>query len=261
MKVWLLLFLPVIAFSQVIPSRLLPKVQEARDKKDPLVLAERFYGLPYASHALSKQNPEKFVVDFTGFDCVTFVENVWSLYRSKGIDSLFLQELTQIRYRKTPISFENRNHYLSATLDQMEDKGLFKQVIPFKYLKLVDKKVEFLSHYLAPKKYVIVVDSIIATEASIGPITYVPSAQFAAVSSFVRTGDLIAFVSKRKDLDYQHIGFVREMGGQFYLVHASQDRRKVCQSVESISVYLKNHPSMIGFNVFRPEYEPQSLRF
>mgnify|MGYP000402616506 FL=1 len=245
-----------IGFSQVIPVPLKDKIKEARLQKDPLLLANQFTGLPYASHALSKENPEKFVVDFSGFDCVTFVENIWSLYRSKGIDSLFLQELTQIRYRKTPISFENRNHYLSATLDQMEDKGLFKQVIPSKYLKLADKKVEFLSHYLAPKKYMILVDSIMATEASLGPITYVPSAQFAAVSSFVRTGDLIAFVSKRKDLDYQHVGFVREMGGQYYLLHASQDRRKVCQSVESISVYLKNHLSMIGFNVFRPEYEP-----
>ena len=254
MKVWLLLFLPVIAFSQVIPSRLLPKVQEARDKKDPLVLAERFYGLPYASHALSKQNPEKFVVDFTGFDCVTFVENVWSLYRSKGIDSLFLQELTHIRYRRTPISFENRNHYLSATLNQMEDKGLFKQVIPAKYLKLAVKKVEFLSHYLAPKNYLITIDSIKAAEASLGPLSYVPSAQFNAISSFIQSGDLIAFVSKRKDLDYQHVGLVREQGGQFFLVHASQDRKQVCQSVESISVYLKNHTSMIGFNVFRPDY-------
>jgi hypothetical protein len=256
MKIVFFLLFSFIAFSQVIPGPLKDKIKEARLQKDPLLIAKHFSGLPYTSHALSKENPEKLVVDFSGFDCVTFVENSWSLYRSKGIDSLFLQELTLIRYRKTPISFENRNHYLSSTLDQMEDKGLFKQVIPLKYLKLADKKVEFLSHYLAPKKYVIVVDSIKATEISLGPITYVPSAQFAAVSSFVRTGDLIAFVSKRKDLDYQHVGFVREMGGKFYLVHASQDRRKVCQSVESISVYLKNHPSMIGFNVFRPEYEP-----
>jgi hypothetical protein len=256
MKIFFFLLFSFIGFSQVIPRLLRDKIKEARLQKDPLLIAKHFSGLPYASNALSRENPEKLVVDFSGFDCVTFVENSWSLYRSKGIDSIFLQELTQIRYRKTPISFENRNHYLSATLTQMEDKGLFKQVIPSKYLKLADKKVEFLSHYLAPKKYMIVVDSIKATEASLGPITYVPSTQFAAVSSFVRTGDLIAFVSKRKDLDYQHVGFVREMGGQFYLVHASQDRRKVCQSVESISVYLKNHPSMIGFNVFRPEYEP-----
>ena len=256
MKIIFFLLFSFAGFSQVIPGPLKDKIKEARLQKDPLLIATQFTGLPYASHALSKENPEKFVVDFSGFDCVTFIENIWSLYRSKGVDSLFLQELTQIRYRKTPISFENRNHYLSATLNQMEDKGLFKQVIPTSYLKLAVKKVEFLSHYLAPKKYVIVVDSIKAAEASLGPITYVPSAQFAAVSSFVRTGDLIAFVSKRKDLDYQHVGFVREMGGQFYLVHASQDRRKVCQSVESISVYLKNHPSMIGFNVFRPEYEP-----
>ncbi|MFM1933597.1 MAG: hypothetical protein RL360_477 [Bacteroidota bacterium] len=256
MKIVFFLLFSFIGFSQVIPGPLKDKIKEARLQKDPLLLAKHFSGLPYTSHALSKENPEKLVVDFSGFDCVTFVENSWSLYRSKGIDSLFLQELTRIRYRKTPISFENRNHYLSATLDQMEDKGLFKQVIPLKFLKLAAKKVDFLSHYLAPKKYMILVDSIKVAEANLGPLTYVPSNLFSTISSFVRSGDLIAFVSKRKDLDYQHVGFVREMGGQFYLVHASQDRRKVCQSVESISVYLKNHPSMIGFNVFRPEYEP-----
>jgi hypothetical protein len=253
--VFFLLF-SFIGFSQVIPGQLRDKIKESRLQKDPLFLAKQFNGLPYASHALSKENPEKFVVDFSSFDCVTFVENIWSLYRSKGIDSLFLQELTQIRYRKTPISFENRNHYLSATLTQMEEKGLFKQVIPSNYLKLAEKKVEFLSHYLAPKNYLIAIDSIKAYEALLGPLTYVPSAQFSTISSFIRSGDLIAFVSKRKDLDYQHVGFVSEIGGQFYLVHASQDRRKVCQSVESISVYLKNRPSMIGFNVFRPKYEP-----
>jgi phage terminase large subunit-like protein len=91
-------------------------------------------------------------------------------------------------------------------------------------------------------------------EKDLGPMTYVSSASFSKVSSFLQSGDVIAFVSKRKDLDYQHVGFIRHLNGQYYLVHASQDRRKVCQSVESISVYLKNHPSMIGFNVFRPEY-------
>ena len=255
MKIVFFLFFSFLGFSQVIPGPLRDKIKEARQQKDPLLIAKQFNGLPYASHALSKENPEKFVVDFSGFDCVTFVENIWSLYRSKGIDSLFLQELTQIRYRKTPITFENRNHYLSATLNQMEDKGLFMQVIPSKYLRFADKKVEFLSHYLAPKNYLITIDSIKVSEANLGPLTYVPSAQFSTISSFIRSGDLIAFVSKRKDLDYQHVGFVRVLGGQFYLVHASQDRRKVCQSVESISVYLKNHPSMIGFNVFRPKYE------
>ena len=254
MKIVFLLLFSFVGFSQVIPMPLREKIKEARLQNDPLFLAKQFTGLPYASHALSKENPEKFVVDFSGFDCVTFVENIWSLYRSKGIDSLFLQELTQIRYRRTPISFENRNHYLSATLDQMEDKGLFKQVIPAKYLKLAVKKVEFLSHYLAPKNYLITIDSIKTTEANLGPLTYVPSSQFSTISSFIQSGDLIAFVSKRKDLDYQHVGLVREQGGQFFLVHASQDRKQVCQSVESISVYLKNHPSMIGFNVFRPEY-------
>ena len=136
----------------------------------------------------------------------------------------------------------------------MEDKGLFKQVIPPEFRLLAVKKVEFLSQFLAPKKGMIELTAIQLMENSLGPITYVPSASFSQVSSYLQSGDVIAFVSKRKDLDYQHVGFIRQQMGQYYLVHASQDRRKVCQSVESISVYLKNHPSMIGFNVFRPEY-------
>jgi hypothetical protein len=254
MKIWIFLLFPFFAFSQVIPSAVLPRIQVAREKHDPLLIAEHFYRLPYASHALSKENPEKFVVDFSGFDCVTFVENVWSLYRSKGIDSTFLRELEQIRYARKPISYENRNHYLSATFLQMEDKGLFKQVIPSSFRILAVKKVDFLSQFLAPKKGMIELSAIQLMENSLGPITYVPSASFSQVSSYLQSSDVIAFVSKRKDLDYQHVGFIRQQKGQYYLVHASQDRRKVCQSVESISVYLKNHPSMIGFNVFRPEY-------
>ena len=256
MKVWVFLLFPFIAFSQVIPSAVLPRIQAAREKRNPLLIAEQFYGLPYYSHALSKENPEKFVVDFSGFDCVTFVENVWSLYRSRGIDSTFLRELEQIRYARKPISFENRNHYLSATFLQMENKGLFKQVIPASFRILAVKKVDFLSQFLAPKKGMIELSAIQLMEKSLGPITYVPSASFSQVSSYLQSGDVIAFVSKRKDLDYQHVGFICQQKGQYYLVHASQDRRIVCQSVESISVYLKNHPSMIGFNVFRPEYEP-----
>lgn len=254
MKVWVFLLFPFIAFSQVIPSAVLPRIQAAREKRNPLLIAEQFYGLPYTSHALSKENPEKFVVYFSGFDCVTFVENVWSLYRSKGVDSTFLRELERIRYARKPISYENRNHYLSATFLQMEDKGLFKQVIPSYFRVLAVKKVEFLSQFLAPKKWIIVLPDIQRMEKDLGSMTYVPSASFSKVSSFLQSGDVIAFVSKRKDLDYQHVGFIRQQKGQYYLVHASQDRRKVCQSVESISVYLKNHPSMIGFNVFRPEY-------
>ena len=179
---------------------------------------------------------------------------MWSLYRSKGNDSTFLRELEQIRYARKPISFENRNHYLSATFLQMEEKGLFKQVIPSSFSVLAVKKVDFLSQFLAPQKWMIVLPAIQKMENDLGPLTYIPSASFFQVSSYLQSGDVIAFVSKRKDLDYQHIGFIRQQKGQYYLVHASQDRRKVCQSVESISVYLKNHPSMIGFNVFRPEY-------
>lgn len=255
MKIWILLLLPFLSLAQVIPSALQKEVQEAYRLHDPLSLAKEFYGLPYVSHALSKENPEKFVVDFSGFDCVTFVENVWSLYRSKGIDSVFLQELEQIRYVRKPISYETRNHYLSATFFQMEDRGLFKQVIPPAYRVLAVKKVEFLSHYLAPKNLLITIPTIQLMEKNLAPITYVPSSHYSQITSYLKTGDIIAFVSKRKDLDYQHVGFVREIKGNFYLVHASQDRKQVCQSVESISVYLKNHPNMIGFNVFRPEYE------
>ena len=254
MKFWVFLLFPFFGISQVIPPKVNLAIQAAHKQHNPLVIADQFYGLPYASHALSKGNPETFVIDFSGFDCVTFVENVWSLYRSNGIDSTFLRELELIRYARKPISFENRNHYLSAMFAQMEDKGLFKQVIPPAYRVLAVKKVDFLSQFLAPKKWLVVLPAIQQMEEDLAPMTYIPSAKFSTIVTYLQNGDIIAFVSKRKDLDYQHVGFVREFKGEFHLVHASQDRKQVCQSVESISVYLKNHPSMIGFNVFRPEY-------
>ena len=64
MKIWIFLLIPFLSLAQVIPSTLQKKVQEANSLHDPLFIAEQFYGLPYASHALSKENPEKFVVDF-----------------------------------------------------------------------------------------------------------------------------------------------------------------------------------------------------
>jgi hypothetical protein len=255
MKFWILVLFPLLCFAQIIPPALQTKIQDANLKHEPLLIATSFKGLPYKAHALSKENPEKFVVEFGGFDCVTFVENVWSLYRSKGVDSIFLTELKQIRYGQMPISFENRNHYLSATFAQMEDKGLFKPVIPASFLILANKNLDYLSNFLVPKNLLITIPAIQSMEKNLGPLTYVPRTNFSLIMSYLKSGDIIAFVSKRKDLDYQHVGFVREVKGNYYLVHASQDRMQVCQSVESISVYLKNHPNMLGFNVFRPEYE------
>ena len=112
MKLLIFVLFPLLSFAQIIPQALQTKIQDANLKHEPLLIANSFKGLPYTAHALSKENPEKFVVEFGGFDCVTFVENVWSLYRSKGVDSIFLTELKQIRYVQMPISYENRNHLL-----------------------------------------------------------------------------------------------------------------------------------------------------
>ncbi len=54
MKVWVFFLFPFISFSQVIPSAVLPRIQAAREKRNPLLIAEQFYGLPYTSDALSK---------------------------------------------------------------------------------------------------------------------------------------------------------------------------------------------------------------
>jgi hypothetical protein len=70
----------------------------------------------------------------------------------------------------------------------------------------------------------------------------------------IQEGDLIGLVGKKDHLDFLHTAIAIKKGSQVYLLHASQERKKVVISDQTLTDYLKSHHQFIGISVFRPKF-------
>ena len=92
-------------------------------------IAKQFLGEPYKSHSLEVGDEENLVVDLTGFDCLTFVETVLSLYRANGDKDNYVNFLSELRYRNGVINgYTSRLHYFSEWIKQAEEDNLIENV-------------------------------------------------------------------------------------------------------------------------------------
>lgn len=221
-----------------------------------MILAEYFLGKPYIAFALSPENPERVYISLEDFDCVTFIENVMSLYASKGQDSLYKKNLIYWRYSNpNDIRFETREHYFTSALRRMVTEKRLEQV--HSPVEVNSKKTfSFLSNFYRSKNKNISIPELQHMEQKLAgqSISYFPTAQVTGILPWLRDGDIITFVSRRNNLDVQHTGFLVQKKKNWYLLHASQEAKKVCISEKNLTDYLKSHPSFLGFQVFRPNF-------
>ncbi|MHA8064248.1 N-acetylmuramoyl-L-alanine amidase-like domain-containing protein [Aquirufa aurantiipilula] len=239
-----------------IPMDLQSRIALAKKNQNHVMLAEYFLGKPYVANALSAENPEKLYLSLVDFDCVTFIENVMSLYQSNGHDSLFKKNLIHWRYSKPKdIRFETRQHYFSAAMRQLIQDGWIVPVHPSEEIQSI-KSFTFLSQYYLPKGKNISIADLERVEKKLAsePFIYIPTAKVISILSSLKEGDIVTFVSKRNDLDVQHTGFLTFRKSNWYLLHASQEVKKVCVSDKNLVEYLKSHPSFLGIQVFRPNF-------
>lgn len=250
------LFLQGIAQEKWIPLDLQSRIALAQKNRNHVMLAEYFLGKPYVANALSADNPEKLYISLEDFDCVTFIENVMSLYQSKGQDSLYKKNLIHWRYSQTKdIRFETRQHYFSSAMRQLTQDSWINPVHTSEDIQ-VNKSFRFLSQFYRSKGRNISIAELEQIERSLVtiPFNYIPSSKVSKVISNLKEGDIITFVSKRNDLDVQHTGFLTYRNSNWYLLHASQEIKKVCVSDKNLLEYLKSHPSFLGIQVFRPNF-------
>jgi hypothetical protein len=78
------------------------------------LLSARLVGRPYQANPLigSTEKPEVFTARTDCYDCVTFLETVFSLAHSRQIPA-FVKTLRQIRYASGKIAWTHRNHYMT----------------------------------------------------------------------------------------------------------------------------------------------------
>ena len=246
---FLCLFIASMSLYAQIPSDV---QKQAQHSKSLTSLAAFFIGKPYVANSLAHSAGESLLYSFQAFDCVTFIETICALYTTKGNQPAFEKALVHWRYRNDSIRYETRQHYFSAAMNQLSKDGLLQEILGEGVRRVqVHKNFGYLSRHL-PVEQANTRSSIETTEQGLAklPFAYIPTNKIDQLS--FQDGDIIAFVPRRADLDFTHVGFAYLKHKQVYILHASQQKKRVCISDENLLNYLVSHKQFIGIRLYRP---------
>jgi hypothetical protein len=226
-------------------------------------IGESFIGTDYKAHTLETNAEEKLVVNLTGLDCTTYLENVLAFARLIKKDSTsfinFQKELKYIRYRNGIINtYTSRLHYFSDWIFDNVKKNVIRDITK----SLGGVPVSFQINYMSSHPYLYInllenpsfIPIIKNQEDSINTRTYfyIPKDKVKSVEEKLKDGDLIAFTSSVKGLDVNHVGFViKQKDGIVHLLHAPQPNTKVQITQDNLSDYILKLNKDTGIIVLR----------
>jgi hypothetical protein len=199
------------------------------------LLSRRFLGQPYQPNPLigSAEESEVFTASLDGFDCVTYIETVLALARSKTVDD-FDRWLRQIRYEHGRIRWEKRNHYMTQWIHNNVREGIISPVsMP---------AVPILSR----ERVLNVVPGLPSRRTQ---VKCAPKPAVLRRAESLQSGDLMFFVSTRKNLDVFHTGIIIREGKSLLMRHASRSQGAVVE--QNLCEFLKAN-RMAGVIVVRP---------
>ncbi|WP_127020131.1 N-acetylmuramoyl-L-alanine amidase-like domain-containing protein [Flagellimonas beolgyonensis] len=241
---------------------------EASNLGDTISLVgQSFLGTPYVEKTLEVGDTETLVVNFSGLDCTTFVENVLAftalLKKQQNDFQDFASELETIRYRNGEMKgYPSRLHYFTEWIRNNEKKGLVKDITKDLGGIELEKPINFMGTHRdlypflasdANFQAMQQVESQLAKET----LCYLPQNQIADKEHLIQSGDIIALATSIKGLDVTHTGIaIHRPDGRLHLLHASSKNGEVEISELPLADYLKNIKSNIGIIVARPTLLP-----
>jgi Protein of unknown function (DUF1460) len=199
-------------------------------------LSRHFIGHPYANNPLigAADADEVFTASFDGFDCVTYIETILALALASKVDD-FGVWLRKIRYERGSIQWERRNHYISQWISNNVRNGLIEQ-ISMSEVPIVSRER--------------VLDVVPGLAARRAVFDCVPKPMVRRLEPHLQTGDLIFFVSTRKNLDVFHAGIIVHDNENILMRHSSRSLGGVVE--QQLSEFLKTN-RMAGVLVMRPQ--------
>lgn len=199
------------------------------------VLSQRFLGYPYQSDPLigSAETAEVFTTSLDGFDCVTYLETVVALAGASNVDE-FADLLRRIRYDKGRVGWSRRNHYMTDWIRSNLREGILRRV-SMRAVPTVSK--------------VRILNCVRGLPARRTQMKWIPKAALTRLEPHLETGDLIFFVSTRKNLDVFHAGVIVRSGERLAIRHASRSRAAVVE--QELREFSKAN-RMAGVIVARP---------
>ncbi|MCS7176237.1 MAG: DUF1460 domain-containing protein [Candidatus Kapabacteria bacterium] len=224
---------------------------------------ELFVGTPYVPGTLESQDGEETCrVDFTGMDCFTFVEATLCLARSLKLGKPsydgFLEEVKRTRYRNGTVGdYTSRLHYTAEWLYENERHGVLQNITQALGGIPLPLSVSYMSQnphrYPALRARPELLPQIAQIEQHINSLQhwYIPRHSIPTIERLLHSGDIIAFTTNRRGLDYGHLGLAYPHAGRIHLLHASQGAGKVVVD-RPIPDYIATVPTHTGITVARP---------
>ncbi len=212
---------------------------------------------PYVAGTLEVE-PEALVVRYDATDCILFAETCLATALTiKGVNlagdgcgnekpsySLLCDNLRMLRYRGGEVGYATREHYTSGWLRNAGELGVLRE-----YSSEVGKPKEqtfsFMSTHPGSYRQLAgnpeLVGEIRAVEQSLEKFDYywVPADMMKGAEKYVRTGDIVCFVTKVEGLDVSHVALAYEKDGRKCFIHASSVAGKVILDDRSIAEYAK----------------------
>jgi hypothetical protein len=234
-------------------------------------VGKSFIGTDYLSHGLEKDGNEQLVINLTGLDCTTFLENslVFARCITKEATSFedYLNELQLIRYRNGVIDqYPSRLHYFSDWIYDNEKKGIVKDVTEEIGGKKIKFNLDFMSTHPDSYKHLrenpdfIPIIKKQEKEISCREYYFIPKEELESKEQSILNGDLIAITTTVEGLDIGHIGVAVQMDdGRIHLLHAPTENTKVQITEQPLSDYLskyKRHSGVIVLRVLEPSNLP-----
>lgn len=227
-----------------------------------VMAGQALLGTPYTANTLEVSEEEPLVVNFSGLDCTTFVENALVLGRMQVLGQtdweVYLQALEEIRYRGGErAGYASRLHYFSEWIHDNARKGLVANVTADLGGVLVSKTIDFMGTHRERYPLLAREESyaqILQMEKDLRdiPVYVLPVNEIAAWEPDLTDGDIIALATDIPGLDVTHTGIaLRLPDGRIHLLHAST-LGQVMITEEPLAAYLQKVRGLTGIMVARP---------
>jgi hypothetical protein len=226
-------------------------------------IGKSFIGTDYIAHGLEKDGDEQLVINLSGLDCTTFLENSLVLARciKNGKTSFedYMSELQLIRYRDGIIDqYPSRLHYFSDWIYDNVKKGIVKDVTEEIGGEKINFKINFMSTHTESYKQLkenpdfIPIIKKQEKEISCREYFFIPKDKLAAKEDSIQNGNLIAITTTVEGLDIGHVGIAVKMDdGRIHLMHAPTVNTQVHITEEPLSEYLMKYKRHSGVIVLR----------
>ncbi len=225
-------------------------------------VGKSFLDTDYVAGTLDKNMSESLIINLTGLDCVTFVENCLTFARCVKLGKTsfddYKAELKKIRYRDGSIDgYASRLHYFCDWIYDNEAKGIVKNITGEIGGVAYNKNIDFMTTHTKSYKQLAnskELDGVKAAEEAINTRNYyyIPKKDISKSYDQMQSGDIIATTTSISGLDVTHTGYVYKEGGGTYFMHASSKSKKVIISPMELQEYVAGDSKKTGIMIARP---------